>query len=747
MIGSQSTRNLLDQFAFFFLLVFGGWYFSRFLEDGLPLFFDAHSHLARNWFSYEALKEGEYPGWTNYWYGGFRFSEFYGPLFYWVNGALSLANNDVIFTSKVFLFLAQNISLVGTYYLFRSLKLGIFSALVGAFVFATMPVFGWILAIIGNYPSSIMIALTPWLLASTVKYAYNDELNAKQQSLKFAVITTLTVSLILGAHFSNAIVNIPSIFLFQGGCLWWAQTDRQAGYKKLKVLILAYVGAIGMTSFVWLPFLLDLNGISLSLSILEPPKTNLDSMMMLRVLGVEGYSWSSTFIRGHGFLWCAVALVAVLLSFKSSYSHLRGAVFALAGGLIICQFFSDRAIILVPIYIAALVASLTNQAILILLAKKGRLISFCFVTLVTIFNAVSASRIILPDPHYQSGEDLALYKKIAKTDSLSFQDVLSQSRTFDITPSSISLNGFYGNSSFSPYFSGRPISFGAFPQGASRGSELNMALMSVWRALCTNNSDDDTARYKFGADVLLLNNVQYMVDTKNKCALNSERFSVFGKEVEPGLYEMRGVSPILFAPKVLNLDAGPNAKGKVANPLLDILLARWHSDPDTPGVFVHKSMQSVARTRDKQDWQPYVPYIEKMKINHAEHTAESFYIFSKDIADREESGTVDFKLLSHEERSQHVKIRAISSIAGYVRLSYSYDSDLSVLLDGKQVPFAEDAIGRAFVVAFPAGEHELVIVPPRFRLIKALTLGYFVFIILGVTFLLIPERRTNGIQK
>ena len=64
------------------IFVYAAYLFSYFLGEGLPIFFDAHSHLTRNWFSAEAFARGQFPDWSFSWYGGYRFGEYYGSLYY-----------------------------------------------------------------------------------------------------------------------------------------------------------------------------------------------------------------------------------------------------------------------------------------------------------------------------------------------------------------------------------------------------------------------------------------------------------------------------------------------------------------------------------------------------------------------------------------------------------------------------------------------------------------------------------------
>ena len=71
--------------------LYASWALRDFLQDGLPLDFDAHSHLARAGFVERALAAGQYPSWANDWYGGYRLLEFYSPIWYWISAGVGLA--------------------------------------------------------------------------------------------------------------------------------------------------------------------------------------------------------------------------------------------------------------------------------------------------------------------------------------------------------------------------------------------------------------------------------------------------------------------------------------------------------------------------------------------------------------------------------------------------------------------------------------------------------------------------------
>ncbi len=70
--------------------LFAGWQWWGFLGEGLPTFFDAHSHYARAGFAAQAFGAGELPTWNQSWYGGYRLLELYSPGHYWLTGAIGL---------------------------------------------------------------------------------------------------------------------------------------------------------------------------------------------------------------------------------------------------------------------------------------------------------------------------------------------------------------------------------------------------------------------------------------------------------------------------------------------------------------------------------------------------------------------------------------------------------------------------------------------------------------------------------
>ena len=99
--GASPSRIDWSRAAWLGVALYASWALRDFLQDGLPLEWDAHSHLARAGFVERAFAAGQYPAWANDWYGGYRLLEFYSPLWYWLSAAVGLALRDLVLAVKL----------------------------------------------------------------------------------------------------------------------------------------------------------------------------------------------------------------------------------------------------------------------------------------------------------------------------------------------------------------------------------------------------------------------------------------------------------------------------------------------------------------------------------------------------------------------------------------------------------------------------------------------------------------------
>lgn len=719
----NTRQNYLIVFA---LALYAAWFFHAFLGPGLPLFFDAHSHLARNAFAYQSIAEGQFPGWTFDWYGGYRFAEFYGPVYYWLNGLIAFLSGKLVFATKLILYVCLIVSVLGFYSFLRALTISPALALGAAILYSCMPVFNWVIGTIGNYPSCVLIAVTPWLCRATVCYITNNF--SQQRYLRFVLINTFFLSVACSAHFSNAIVNLPSLLLFQCVSLVAGCDGNNEKVSRVKTLFLSGALTFFLTAFVWLPAVLDLDQVAMKLSLETPPPFHFDRELLLRILGLQGFSWTSTFVRSHGALWSAIAVLSVVASMFVRQPAWKAIGFATLATIVLAEF-SDRAIILLSFYFSALIALMVRAISVCAVARFHPKIAASFGGFFLLGSLVTCYQSGPPNPHFEAVDK---YEKLQSSLAQISSERASASdvgRIFDVTPQSISMDGFYGQSSFLPYLTDREIVFGAFPQGAPKASEVMMAMFSRWFGICTRKPGEPVPveEFQFAIDILRLANVSYLLDTKGVCKLSEDEQHTLGLASVKFGYAVQETSPILFAPQIESVEKHRNILGPEQNTLLNLLVERWHRDPETPGMTLHKSLQSIARTRFKEDWRPLMSDVKALELDAKSSKLRTIFVVG--VESRQSAavgGQADYRFIGAQRSLNRVDIDATSSVNAFARLSYAYDEDLRVLLDNKPARFFEDAMGMGLVMEFPAGKHRVTILAPEMIMQKVLAVMFFV---------------------
>ena len=315
-------------------------------------------------------------------------------------------------------------------------------------------------------------------------------------------------------------------------------------------------------------------------------------------------------------------------------------------------------------------------------------------------------------------------------------------RTFDVTRSSISLDGFYGESSVSPYWSARALPFGAYPQGAPLGSQVSLALAGKLAqelgAPAPFLSDD-------GADILYLLHVRFLVDRGEPPVFDALRIHrSVGASVRAGVLELHHASPALFAPQLARLPAElRRASGTGARPaLLAWLEAQWEGDPlEDPRP--DPSLNPLFRTGEKNDWTLPLALVRAMGIDREGARAAQLFVEDPLPEPAQASTAAAFAVLSQREDLDSVEVVAHASAPGFVRLSYAYDPELEVALDGQVAGVVPDALGGAIVLAFPAGTHTISLRPPGAGPRTAL-LGTSAVLSVGLAGLLVAAGRRRG---
>src|SRR5262245_6771920 len=325
------------------LLLYSLFELRAFLASGLPVFFDAHSHLSRSWLAERALAALSYPSWTFDWYGGYRLFDFYSPGYYLLTAGLGMLGGDVISATKLLLYAGQCLSVLAFYAFLLRLGAAPLAALFGALLFLFDAERWTLLRVIGNYPTLILYALAPLLLLAAQRAD-----GTRRGSLRLFASSALLISGMALGHLTNAFQILPALLVFAAASLW-QRLPRPA--PALAALAAAMAAAAVVTAFLTVPMLRSLHLVSLSLDTgglawdLEPVGI---------ALGLQTGSMRRIFVASPGVFWCLLALGAGLLSLHPSQARWRPCFAGLCASLLSLALLGERAAISLIFFVSPL---------------------------------------------------------------------------------------------------------------------------------------------------------------------------------------------------------------------------------------------------------------------------------------------------------------------------------------------------------------------------------------------------------
>lgn len=680
------------------LLACAGWALRDFLGPGLPVEFDAHSHLARAGFVSRALVEGHLPRFGFEWYGGFRLLEFYSPGWYVLVAALGAILGDPVAATKAVLWAVQCLTTLCFYAFARRLALAPLPAALAALLFLASPQRGWVLGVVGNQPNALVYAGAAGFLWVVARGAAPNATTARLVAAR----SLLLAFMVLG-HF-QAILLFPALLAFD-----LVRLSETAGVRRaLAILSGSLAGLAGLVAFVALPMVLDLPIVSLSLDIAGAGMTRPGLHALAAASGLQPILWEHLYVRDHGVVWVALALAGAGLALVRRSPFGRALAAGLAGSALGTLLFGDRAVLALALFLAPLCARLVaDVADLVRSLRPG------WAPVVEGALALAATAFLWIHPpggerygaRWAPPDALGIYLELPAT--------ATRSRSFDVTPRSLCLDGFYGSSSAAPLVSGRAVPFGAFPQGAPVAVNLSMALLGR----LASELEDGSRLSEESLDALYLSHVQLLVDRSPEPRL--ERLEAPAGSVEEQQARrllLRHASPALFAPRLepLPADAAPEAGPGREPRLLAVLRSRWRDDRLTEST-ADPSLAPLARTGRKRDWEALEPVVRAMQIDRRRGVAARLFVDAREasVPNRHDAVSAEpgaFQVIDHEETAAVVRVDAHAEAPGFVRLAYAFDPTLELRLDGEPVVAGPDSLG-AIVIDFPAGRHEIVMRP------------------------------------
>ena len=442
------------------LLAYTSFALRAFLADGLPLFFDAHSHLSRAWLAARALGEGSFPSWTFSWYGGYRLFEFYAPGYHLLAGALGLVTGNLAAATKLVLFAGQLGSVAAFYVLLLRLGAAPLAALFGALLYVHDAERWRLLAVIGNHPSLLVYAAAPLFLLGVLRAD-----GTRRSNRRLFAASSLLMAAMAAGHLTTSAHVLPALLAFACAALV-QRLPRAAAVRALVALAASGLAFVALTAWLTVPMLRGLPLVSLGLESAGP---GFDLEPVAIALGLEepdSFRW--IFVATPGLVWCALALGAGALSLRAPRARWRACGAGLVASLLSIAVLGERAALGLIFFVAPLCAAALQFVSHAVGRRAGPRLALGLQALAVLAVPVWHHTRDEAPLRYVEPETLRIYARIPPPGELG--------RSFDVTRATDSVDGVYGQSSFSPYWSGRAIPFGGFPQGAPLAVNVQLAL-------------------------------------------------------------------------------------------------------------------------------------------------------------------------------------------------------------------------------------------------------------------------------
>lgn len=235
------------------------WFGHAYLYPGWMLAGDAGAHVARVVQLGLALRDGEWPIWSNRFYLGSPFLQFTGPLFFQIGGVLAALIGDGMLATKILLFALHLVAGFAAYGLMRQLDAPRLPALAGTIVYAGAWAHLHLFVYSGVLPQAITLALLPLVLIAADRCIRQEETRSGQSGpgrhwpgWSWVALALGTAGL-LANHQPHGVFAGVYLALF---CLygWWRH-----GAAPLPLLRVALAGAAGIVvaAYAIVPYLAE----------------------------------------------------------------------------------------------------------------------------------------------------------------------------------------------------------------------------------------------------------------------------------------------------------------------------------------------------------------------------------------------------------------------------------------------------------------------------------------------------------
>ena len=250
-------------------------------------------------------------------------------------------------------------------------------------------------------------------------------------------------------------------------------------------------------------------------------------------------------------------------------------------------------------------------------------------------------------------------------------------RSFDVTPATDSVDGVYGKSSFSPYWTGRAVPFGGFPQGAPLASNLQLALVGKLVHGARPRRSPCSPRTPSICSQLL--HVEWLVDRSDPPAARPDRARSARRRCgsSPACFGSAHASPALFAPRL------ERCRRRAPAPKACLRCSRASRRSGRAirsRLAASASLDALNRTGTRATGRCSCRCCAGCGSSARRHRADRFFVERTLAPGPEPAQTgagADFAVLAHREQPRDGRRSWRAPRApGFVRLAYSFDPDL-----------------------------------------------------------------------
>lgn len=661
------------------------WFGHAYLYPGWMLAGDAGAHVTRIVQLGLALREGEWPVWSNHYYLGAPFLQFTGPLFFHVGGILAALLGDGMLATKILLFVLHLVAGFAAYGLLRQLDAPRLPALAGTIVYAGAWGHLHLFVYSGVLPQAVTLALLPVVLIAADRCIRQEEYAPGRRWPGWSwVALALGTAGLLANHQPHGVLAGIYLALF---CLygWWRH-----GAAPVPLLRVVLAGAAGVVvaSYAIMPYLAERDtvmatGAGSLFQLALPGLEELGRLALWSNLQTSSGAESGAYLGLTALLLAAAGIIGWYRDRKSDRARLGGVpLFAgcLALSLVLTGAFI-RDIQFTLLFLAPLVAQ-GVMSLSGLSARRSGTIGLCLVAAILVDLGPTA------------------LQPLNRTDKGYYTTGLA----------------YLEQAAAGPTGAGRVVlvGHGAWEQGAAGGERRYIVnagpstLPISWgRVSFVNGPHNQTAApaHNYAIAVLMrldreLNEGQVGDETLRLLAALDVRRVIFDSgegfgfpDTLPGtvtdgplgrIIAVPGATPVLFAPRLEPAEGIAPAD----RPLL------W---PTMTGTDLAAAAETAARGA-----------LVAMSVDFPRHLAAQILLPAGAAAAGPDRRTVDGALLVRaiEEERQSVTMRLDSPAAGYAQLAYAFHPWLAAKVNGEPVQPLRTMEGLV-AVPVPAGPVEV----------------------------------------